>query len=284
MAGFREDICRCPGIGHVSGFSAEWLARREPYDTRARNPAVLDAVATSLKNIPAIRIADLACGTGSMLRALAPRFAGKQNWRLVDNDLGLLARAIASAPPAGVTANAVALDLSLDLEAALDGPLDVIVTSALLDLVSDAWLERLAVEIAARSLPIYAALSYDGRTEFRPVDPLDRSIVAAVNAHQRTDKGFGPALGPTAVSIAIARFRSLGYSVLHGTSDWAIGTGDRDIQLDILAAWADAAREMGISPSDTIGWLSRRRSFVAAGQSSIRIGHADFWARQIGTR
>jgi Methyltransferase domain len=268
----------------MSGFSAEWLARREPYDMRARNPAVLDALATSLKNIPTIQIADLACGTGSMLRALAPRFAGKQNWRLVDNDLGLLARAIASTPPAGVTANAVALDLSLDLEAALDGPLDVIVTSALLDLVSDAWLERLAVEIAARSLPIYAALSYDGRTEFCPADPLDGVVIAAVNAHQRADKGFGPALGPTAVSSAIARFRSLGYSVLHGTSDWAIGTDDRNIQLEILAAWAGAASEMEISPSDTIGWLSRRRGFVATGQSSIRIGHTDFWARQIGTR
>jgi SAM-dependent methyltransferase len=268
----------------MTGFSVDWLARREPYDMRARNPAVLDAVAASLKNCSAIRIADLACGTGSMLRALAPRFPGKQNWRLVDNDLSLLARAIASAPPAGVTANAVPVDLSLDLEAAIDGPLDVIVTSALLDLVSDTWLERLAVGIAARSLPFYAALSYDGRTELGPADPFDAAIIAAVNTHQHTDKGFGPALGPMAASIAIARFRSLGYLVVHGTSDWAIGSDDRDIQLDILAGWASAACEMGTSRSDTIGWLSRRRDFVAAGQSSIRVGHADFCARQIGTR
>jgi SAM-dependent methyltransferase len=268
----------------MSGFSADWLARREPYDMRARNPAVLDAVAASLKNTSAIRIADLACGTGSMLRALAPRFPGKQNWRLVDNDLGLLARAIASAAPAGVTANVVPLDLSLDLETALDGPLDVIVTSALLDLVSDAWLERLAVEIAARLLPFYAALSYDGRIQLGPPDPFDAAIIAAVNTHQRTDKGFGPALGPRAASIAIARFRSLGYSVIHGTSDWAIGTDDRDIQLDIIAGWASAARDLGTSRSDTIGWLSRRRDLVASGQSSIRVGHEDFWACQIGTR
>jgi SAM-dependent methyltransferase len=268
----------------MSGFSAEWLARREPYDMRARNPAVLDAVAASLKSTSPIRIADLACGTGSMLRALAPRFPGKQNWRLVDNDLGLLARAIASAAPAGVTANAVPLDLSLDLEVALDGPLDVIVSSALLDLVSDAWLERLTVEIAARSLPFYAALSYDGRIRLDPTDPFDAAIMAAVNTHQRTDKGFGPALGPTAASIAIARFRSLGYSVVHGASDWAIGTDDRDIQLDILAGWANAACDLGTSRSDTMAWLSRRRDLVASGQSSIRVGHEDFWACQIGTR
>ena len=51
------------------------------------------------------------------------------------------------------------------------------------------------VEIAARAIPLYAALSYDGRIAFTPSDPLDADIVAAVNAHQRTDKGFGPALG-----------------------------------------------------------------------------------------
>ena len=57
-------------------FSAEWLALREPYDTRARNAAVLDAVVSSLSALPSSRIVDLACGTGSTLRALAPRISG----------------------------------------------------------------------------------------------------------------------------------------------------------------------------------------------------------------
>jgi SAM-dependent methyltransferase len=268
----------------MSGFSAEWLARREPYDMRARNPAVLDAVVAWLQNVSAIRIVDLACGTGSMLRALAPRLPAKQNWRLIDNDLSLLARAAAAASPAGVTVNAVPLDMNLDIEAALDGPVDVVTTSALLDLVSEAWLERLAVEIAARSLPLYAALSYDGRIELAPADPFDAAIVAAVNAHQHSDKGFGPALGPMAASFAIARFKSLGYAVVHGPSDWTLGPDDRDIQLDILAGWASAAGETGRSRADTAGWLTRRREFVAAGQSLIRVGHVDFWARQTATR
>ena len=97
----------------------------------------------------------------------------RQDWRLVDNDLSLLARASETARPAGVAVTAVPLDLNRDLEAALDGPVDLVTTSALLDLVSEDWLERLAVEIAARSIPLYAALSYDGRIEFDPADPLD---------------------------------------------------------------------------------------------------------------
>jgi hypothetical protein len=269
----------------MSGFSADWLALREPYDARARNPAVLDAVIASLKDYRQVRIVDLACGTGSTLRALGSRLAPKQNWRLADNDLGLLARASAMTLPAGVTVSALPLDLNRDLEAVLDGPVDLITTSALLDLVSEPWLERLAVEIAARSIPLYAALSYDGRIEFGPADPLDAAIIAAVNAHQRTDKGFGAALGPTAASVAIARFEKLGYSVVHGLSDWVIGSADREIQMEIFGGWASAAREIGDLPlADTVEWLTHRRDAVAAGRSSIRVGHVDFFAAPMGRR
>jgi hypothetical protein len=269
----------------MTGFSADWLALREPYDVRARNPAVLDAVVALFKSFPSIHIVDLACGTGSTLRALAPRFPAGQNWRLADNDLGLLARASAMVRPAGVTLTTVPLDLNRDLEAALDGPVDLITASALLDIVSADWLERLAVETTARSVPVYTALSYNGRIELGPADPLDAAIAAAVNAHQRTDKGFGPALGPAAASAAIARFEKLGYSVLHGASDWVIGPDDRDIQMEIFAGWASAVRELGdLSLADTVGWLTRRRDAVAAGSSSIRVGHVDIFARPMGTR
>ena len=269
----------------MSRFSADWLALRERYDARARNSAVLDAVVASLNRYPSVRISDLACGTGSTLRALAPRLPVQQNWQLVDNDLGLLACATAMARPATVSVAATTIDLNRDLEAALDGPVDLVTASALLDLVSEAWLERLAVEIAARSIPIYAALSYDGRIEINPVDSFDDAIVAAVNAHQRSDKGFGSALGPGAASFAIARFEKLGYSVVHGKSDWVIGPDDRDMQIEILAGWASAASELGdLSPADTAEWLTRRRDTVNAGRSSIRVGHVDIFAKPIGTR
>jgi hypothetical protein len=269
----------------VTGFSAEWLALREPYDARARNPSVLDAVVAAFKDYPSIRIVDLACGAGSTLRTVAPRLSVQQNWQLVDNDLGLLARATAAARPAGVAATGVPLDLNRDLEAALDGPVDLVTASALLDLVSESWLERLAVETAVRSIPLYAALSYDGRIEMVPADSSDAVIVDAVNAHQRTDKGFGPALGPAAAAIAVARFESLGYAVVQGHSDWVMEPDDRAIQMELLAGWAGAARDIGaISSADAAAWLRRRRAAVSAGRSFMRVGHVDFFARPMGTR
>jgi SAM-dependent methyltransferase len=263
----------------MSGFSADWLTLREPYDLRARNPSVLDAVAAFLEPLSSVRVVDLACGTGSTLRALGPHLPARQNWKLIDNDLGLLARAEATPLARHATLNAVPLDLNRDLEAALDGPVDLVATSALLDLVSETWLDRLAVEIAARSIPLYAALSYDGRAGFTPPDPLDAAIITAVNAHQRTDKGFGPALGPAAAAFAIARFEALGYSVMHGASDWTMGPDDLDIQIEILSGWASAAHDMGaLSLADTTAWLARRGDAVAAGCSTLHVGHVDFFA------
>ncbi len=57
----------------MSGFSAEWLKLREPYDLRARNAAVLDTVFNLLAGQPSVVLVDLACGTGSTFRALSPR-------------------------------------------------------------------------------------------------------------------------------------------------------------------------------------------------------------------
>jgi hypothetical protein len=267
----------------MTGFSAEWLELREPYDQRARNRLVLDEALDLLAGQPSVAIVDLACGTGSTFRALSPRINVRQNWRLVDNDLSLLARAPPSSP--SITVTAAPVDLNRDLEAAFDGPADLVTTSALLDLVSADWLNRLAVEAAARRLPVYAALSYDGRAELAPYDALDRRIVDAVNRHQRNDKGFGPALGPSAAQDAIAAFERIGYAVTHGLADWEFGPQDREIQTEILTGWAAAAREIGDPPrSEILDWFKRRRAFIAAGRSSIRVGHVDLLARPTATR
>ena len=263
----------------MSGFSADWLALREPYDLRARDPQVLDAVAAHLEGRASIRIVDLACGTGSTLRAISPRLPAQQSWRLVDNDLSLLAHAAGLARPPKVTVAARTVDLARDLELALDGPADLVTTSALLDLVSQEWLDRLAIESAARRLPVYAALTYQGQVELAPVDDQDIVIVAAVNRHQNTDKGFGPALGPDAVKHAVKAFEKVGYGVLQGPSDWVFEPNDREIQLEVLSGWAGAALELDmLSQARIDSWLTRRRKLVEAGRSTMRIGHSDIFA------
>lgn len=267
----------------MSGFSTKWLELREPYDLRARNAALSDAVLDLLAGRPSVALIDLACGTGSTFRALNPRISARQTWRLVDIDPTLLARVPPSAP--GISVTAVPLDLHRDLEAAFEAGADLITTSALLDLVSGDWLNRLARAAAARRWPVYAALTYDGRAELAPADPTDRRILDAVNRHQRTDKGFGPALGPSAAQTAIEAFERVGYAVSHGLADWELGPTDREIQTEVLSGWAGAAREVGeLPPREIVDWLERRRGLIAAGRSSLRVGHVDLLACPTGTR
>ncbi|MEP6837344.1 MAG: class I SAM-dependent methyltransferase [Bradyrhizobium sp.] len=269
----------------MSGFSAEWLALRESYDLRARNPMVLDSVATSFKSLDAISVVDLACGAGSTVRALSSRLPARQRWDLVDNDQRLLMVACSGSTVSHIKLNAVQLDLGGNFDVVLDGAPDLITASALLDLVSETWLDRLAHHSAAQALPVYAALIYDGRIALSPADPLDGAIASAVNAHQRTDKGFGPALGPLAAAAAISRFEALGYSVMHGTSDWEIGTVDHEIQVELLDGWATAATEMKALPRcDIDDWLVRRKKAVSERASTMRVGHVDFFATPRITR
>ncbi len=266
----------------MTSFSADWLALRERYDARARNPVVLDAVVASTSGCHSMRIVDLAAGIGATLRALAPRLPARQVWRLVDNDSELLAHAGKLARSGAFALEACALDLNCGLADALSGPIDLVTAFALLDLVSESWLVGLVSEIAQRSIPIYATLSYDGRTDIGPADPLDAAIVAAVNQHQRTDKGFGPALGPAAGSAAIAQLQSMNYSLVHGTSDWVLGPDEHEMQMKIFASWASAACGTGsLSHADTVAWLARRRDAVIAGCSCVRVGHVDFFATPV---
>lgn len=267
----------------MSGFSAEWLAMREPCDLRARNAAVLESVKTWAAGRHSVSVVDLACGTGATMRALAPHLPMRQSWKLVDNDLSLLARAGMS-PAGNVTVTTVPVDLAHDLEAALDGSVDLVTTSALLDLVSQEWLDRLVTEVAARQLPLYASLSYDGRVAFSPASDFDSSVVHSVNRHQLGEKGFGDALGPEAAMKAVQRFRRVGYEVVQQEADWVLTPADRDIQLELLSGYAGVARSMDTSLEIVAEWFTQRREFLNAGVSEIRVGHIDFFARPTGRR
>ena len=263
----------------MSEFSVAWLTLRESYDRRARNPVVLDAVASLLTSKSPARVIDLACGAGSTLRMLGPRLPARQHWDLVDNDPRLLKAASNARPSNDISLNTIQFDLNGAFEMMLDRPADIVTTSALLDLVSESWLDRFTRHAAARELSVYAALTYDGRIDLSPADPMDAAMTTAVNAHQRTDKGFGLALGPSGAVAAISMFEALGYLVLQGTSDWEIGTADQGIQIELLQGWANAAREMKSLPDREIDyWLMRRNAAVDRRASTMRVGHVDFVA------
>src|SRR5688572_23759953 len=74
----------------MSGFSADWLALREPADHRARDAGLLRALADWAEQRGDLTVLDLGCGAGSNARAMIPHLRGTQHWRLVDYDRALL--------------------------------------------------------------------------------------------------------------------------------------------------------------------------------------------------
>ena len=257
----------------MAGFSADWLALREPADHAARSIAVTRAALDALPRSGEIRILDLAAGTGSNLRYLLN--AGSQGTRpaflLVDHDPALLAQV----PPApGVETRC--LDLAtLDDRTIFEGRA-LVTASALLDLVSEGWLRALADRCAEAGAAVLFALSYDGRIGCSPEDQDDGAIVALVNQHQLSDKGFGPALGPGASDCAQLCFSGLGYRLQRARSDWALPPECRELQRQLIDGWAQAATEIAPSQAALIdSWRRRRLAHVAANRSTLIVGHQD---------
>ncbi|HYN78750.1 MAG TPA: class I SAM-dependent methyltransferase [Lamprocystis sp. (in: g-proteobacteria)] len=302
----------------MGDFSLGWLALREAVDTRARSAHLVQRLADWLSQRvqpasgPAAPLTalDLGCGDGANLRYLAPRLSTylnvPQRWICLDRDRGLLA-----ALPRRTAEWAGGLGLptptrgdglriqgpgapweiatrTVDLAsgaAALDidrGTL--VVASALLDLVSEAWLAGLIGTCYAAGAPLLLALTYDGRVVIEPGHPLDQRVIGLVNAHQRRDKGLGPALGPGAPVRLAQLSEAMGFAVELADSDWLLDPNETGIQLALTAGWAAAALEQAGERTGPEGkglkasiaqWREFRVAAINARCSRTWVGHQD---------
>jgi hypothetical protein len=274
-------------------FSTQWLGLREPFDHTARSLQLAKRLAEMLSRRP--RIVDLGGGTGSLFRFLAPIVGRGQDWLLLDADgflldeafgrtaawartRGFAATAIGDtlnvSTPRGLWRMQVALhDLNTGLLPGSDGGQapDAIVCSALLDLVSAAWLRGLCCSV---SVPVLACLIADGRDVWRPRHRYDPIVLNGFRRDMRRDKGFGPALGTDAIrSIASIGVANLAASA---PSDWHIPPGALHMQRALIDITADAARAASAAQARAITeWQSTRLRQALYGRLAITIGHRD---------
>lgn len=260
----------------MSGFDTGWLALREPADRAARDGALLAAAAAHLDRADEPIVMDLGCGTGSTLRAMAPLIGRRARWRLLDNDAALLAEAHRRT---GGEAEISCEQADLAEIDALELPRSGLVTaSALFDLVSRDFVERLAERVSARGIGLYAALNYSGVVDWTPAEDGDRAMVAAFNRHQTRDKGFGAALGPGASEALKAAFEARGYRVVTAPSPWEIGEDARDLHRAFVDGMITAVGETDEVETGVIGdWAARRLAAITAG-AVCRVGHFDVLA------
>jgi hypothetical protein len=279
----------------MTGFSAQWLALREPADHRARDIALQSLVIHDLERLARTRVGplnlvDLGSGSGSNLRALAPLLPEHQHWTLVDYDPALLeaARAACMEWADQVVAQDASLtliknnkhltihfrceDLSSNIEAVLAEPSDLITAAAFFDLVAVDWLERFCGVLA---VPLYTVLTYNGIENWIPSEPSDAAMLKAFHAHQQTDKGFGAAAGPTAAGVMENLLRARGFVVSSASSPWKLDVKDRALIEQLATGSAGAVRDTGLVPQEAVSAWQQSRCQA----STCEIGHTDLYAR-----
>jgi hypothetical protein len=96
-------------------------------------------------------------------------------------------------------------------------------------------------------------------------------------AHQRTDKGFGPALGPDAPRHLTERLEGMGHKVAIEPSDWELGLADRALLEAMLESVVAVAGEIR-QDARLADWAAQRRMQLARGELGLTVGHLDLLA------
>lgn len=282
-------------------FSGDWLTLREPVDHVARSRRLESRLTAWLarrrtESHP-LQVLDLGCGHGSNLRHLAPRLSGAQHWHLVDLDGELLTRA-GDNPPShpGLTYDCHQADLAELSNLDVPSP-DLVTASALFDLVSAEWIERLVDRCQQWQAAALLVLTVNGQRGFldqdgrpcqieevggTPAEQRDIRMQDLFNQHQRQAKGLGPALGPDAIVELERCFQAAGFQVLVAASDWQLKVDDEmTSQLGpvLLDGWRKAALEVAPDEQALIDrWHADRCRELRAGTLGLRIGHSDLLA------
>jgi hypothetical protein len=261
-------------IAEAVRVSPDWLLLREPADAAARSAELAERLGRHLARAGRLVIHDLGGGSGAMGRWLAPRLPGPQHWVVHDRDADLLKLAVAGVPGPAADRTAVTVEARRsDITRLAPGELagaSLVTASALLDPLTADELARMLV--ACAGCPMLLALTVVGRVTLTPEEPLDASMGAAFNAHQRR----GRLLGPDAFAAVVDELRATGAEVLVRPSPWRLDTAHADLTAEWFGGWVAAACEQEPALAAEAGpYRERRLEQAAAGELAVTVDHAD---------
>ena len=291
---------------------ARYLAAKTTVDDRALNRHVLNEL-RRLMPAGAPRVLEVGAGLGTMAARLMDWGAvGAGEYILLDADPELLDRSRrwlsdwAAARglrcdllPDGLRVGDLRVrllhaELGSYLEAAHEGPADVLIANAVLDLVDVPAVLPGLLRLLVPGGTYWFTVNYDGESIFAPGHPHDDQIMRAYHRDMDERIRYGRPAGESRTGRHLFHhLRAAGAPALAaGPSDWVVhagpdGTyaGDEAYFLrSILNTIQDALRDRPdrVEPADLAGWLAERSGQLAAGELVYIAHQLDFVGRSPG--
>lgn len=294
---------------------AEFLTAKRTVEDRALNRPVFERFVTELaacSGSDPVRIVEIGAGTGSMITRLAEWNAlpPRVSYRAVDIDADTIDTARQQLPEQLAAAGYVVdqtsdrliatqreengsekrLELSFEVDDgfSITDEADAVIASAVLDLVElEASVHDLKGVLSEDGL-LYAPITFNGRTSFTPVVPLDGRIEQLYHRHM--DEVRDQLGGSRAGQQLLSELPAAGYQILDtGGSDWVIHPVDGEypaaestvlshLLATIDSALADYPPEV-IDPTTRSEWIRTRTKQLERGELTLVAHHLDVLAQ-----
>ncbi len=270
-------------------FDSDWLELRYEADAKARKGMIGKIIKKPEARGP-ISVLDLGAGTGNNALFLIPELINSgiknQSWLLIDRDADLLNIARkkldntkSDFEDSVIGTDILVADLTENLEKLPFGDADLVVSSALFDLVSKEWIERFMERISkSRVKQVLISLTVDGRIEWSPEHPLDPSISDLFKKDMQRDKGFGPALGKDASEVLKQSLVTSGYDVTEFDTAWRIGPDQKKLQKRYMEDMISAVLNCNDDQESINDWRDHRMALIESGKCQLLVGHTDIYA------
>ena len=272
---------------------------RVEYDNYSRSN-ILDKYFNKKRDISDIELIDMCCGSGNFLIWSIKNKLFFSGYTLIDNDIKLL-KSIKSnlrkntSKDLTIKSNTNNMNLILirgshNSSKVLIKKNDcdefnyktkrfhVISYSAVLDLMSKSSIIK-ALKRANDINVIYFSLCFNGMVKWTPSNIFDKYILSFFNNHQRTDKGFGSALGFKSIDFVKRCAVKKDMNIIIKNSPWIINNKSNKDKTFMNRYLLDVKKALfhmeGIDKDILRKWFNEKKNDIENKSIKLYVGHQD---------